>query len=672
MNRMMGFCEQSANRQRQYEEVFSRHVSNDSIAEYSKHLASRPSRVGTYGNEVGLYYSIEALQKAGLDPYIQSYDVYMSVPQQISVRQTAPVERELDVIEDVAPGTPFADEIVPGYNAYSPAGTVEAELVYANYGRPEDFEELERLGISVKGKIVITRYGKNFRGVKPKQAAKRGAIGMLIYSDPIDDGYIQGKVYPDGPWRPEDSIQRGSIVQIADYPGDPLTPGEPSIEGVQRLDPAEASSLPTIPTTPLSYGQARHLLNALEGEEAPESWQGGLPFSYRLGPGPTKVRISLDIDYERRDVNNVIAQIPGSKYPEQTVVIGAHRDAWVYGAEDNISGWVTAMEIARVLGELYQKGWQPKRSIIIAGWDGEEYGLLGSTEWVEDQRQDLTKNAVAYFNMDGTSGQFFGASAVPSLQDVIFEVTKEIVEPRSGDVATSIYDDWYMRSGNDIPTIGYLGSGSDYTPFIQHLGIASADFGFSSPSGLYHSAYANLDSLKFVDPGYEHQGTAAKVVGLMALRFANADVFPFRYSKYADLVIELLRDISEKYTFGVDLSEVIDQAQAWKLAVTSLEHRVSNLISGEVHLSDSEDIQKINESLLQQERNLTQSQGIPGRTWYKHQIWAPGRDTGYAAQPLPALEQALEDDSKEDFKNAIKVLKQALKDATQTALQVFE
>src|SRR5699024_10716026 len=393
MNRMMGFCEQSANRQRQYEEVFSRHVSNDSIAEYSKHLASRPSRVGTYGNEVGLYYSIEALQKAGLDPYIQSYDVYMSVPQQISVRQTAPVERELDVIEDVAPGTPFADEIVPGYNAYSPAGTVEAELVYANYGRPVNFEELERIGITVKGKIVITRYGKNFCGVKPKHAAKRGAIGMLIYSDPIDDGYIQGKVYPDGPWRPEDSIQRGSIVQIADYPGDPLTPGEPSIEGVQRLDPAEASSLPTIPTTPLSYGQARHLLNALEGEEAPESWQGGLPFSYRLGPGPTKVRISLDIDYERRDVNNVIAQIPGSKYPEQTVVIGAHRDAWVYGAEDNISGWVTAMEIARVLGELYQKGWQPKRSIIIAGWDGEEYGLLGSTEWVEDQRQDLTKNA---------------------------------------------------------------------------------------------------------------------------------------------------------------------------------------------------------------------------------------------------------------------------------------
>lgn len=672
MNRMMGFCEQSTDRERQYEQVFSKHVSNDSIAEYSKHLASRPSRVGTYGNEVALHYSLEELQKAGLDAYVQSYDVYMSVPKQISVKQTEPEERELDVIEDVDPGTPFADEIVPGHNAYSPSGTVEGELVYANYGRPEDFEELERKGISVKGKIVITRYGKTYRGIKPKQAAKHGAIGTLIYSDPIDDGYIQGKVYPDGPWRPEDSIQRGSIVQLAEYPGDPLTPGEPSKEGVQRLDPEEAGSLPTIPTTPLSYGQARHLLNALEGEEAPESWQGGLPFNYKLGPGDTKVRISLDIDYERRGVNNVIAHIPGSKYPEQKVVVGAHRDAWVYGAEDNISGWVTAMEIARVLGELYQKGWQPERSIIIAGWDGEEYGLLGSTEWAEDQAQDLTKNAVAYFNMDGTSGQFFGASAVPSIEDIMFEVTKEIVEPRSGQVATSIYDDWYTRSDNNTPSIGYLGSGSDYTPFIQHLGIASADIGFGYPTGLYHSAYANLDSLKFVDPGYEHQGAAAKIVGLMALRFANADVLPFRYSKYADLVIQLLKDFNEKYTFGIDLSEVIDQAQAWKLAVTSLENQVGDLISDGVHLSESEAIQKINEALLLQERNLTQSEGIPGRTWYKHQIWAPGRDTGYAAQPLPALAQALEDDSEEDFKNAIKILKQALKDATETATQAVE
>ncbi|GGJ97164.1 hypothetical protein GCM10007063_19480 [Lentibacillus kapialis] len=297
---------------------------------------------------------------------------------------------------------------------------------------------------------------------------------------------------------------------------------------------------------------------------------------------------------------------------------------------------------------------------------------MGSTEWAEDQAQDLIQNAVAYFNMDGTAGQFFGASAVPSIEDIMFEVTKEIVEPRSGQVATSIYDDWYIRSDNNTPAIGYLGSGSDYTPFIQHLGIASADIGFGYPTGLYHSAYANLDSLKFVDPGYEHQGAAAKMVGLMALRFANADVLPFRYSKYADRVIQLLRDFNETYTFGVDLSEVIDQAQAWKLALTSLENQVDNLISDEVHLSECEDLQKINEALLQQERNLTRSQGLPGRTWYKHQIWAPGRDTGYAAQPLPALKQALEDDSKEDFKKAIEVLKQALKDATQTANQAVE
>lgn len=665
-----GFSAEKADWQLEYEQTFAQLVKKESLARYSKDLSERSSLVGSPGNEANVEYAVRELKKAGLQPEVKTYHVYMSVPKKISVTQTYPQKRELQVIEKLPKGTKHANEIVPGYNAYSPAGEVEAELVYANYGRPEDFEELEKRGISVKDKIVITRYGANFRGVKPEQAAKRGAVGMLMYSDPADDGYIKGLVYPDGPWRPADAIQRGSILYIFRYPGDPLTPGEPSTPDAKRIDPADADSLPTIPTTPISYGEARSLLEAMEGEEAPESWQGGLPFTYKIGPGQTRVKISLDIDYKQQPVNDVIVRIPGAKYPEQMVVIGAHRDTWVKGTSDDLSGWTATMEIARVLGEMAKKGWQPDRTIVLAGWDGEEYGLLGSVEWAEDEREELTKNAVAYINMDGLGGQFFGASAVPSLKQLVYEITKEVTEPRSG---MSIYDDWYLRSGRKEPAIGKLGSGSDYTPFIQHLGVPSLDMGFGAAGGLYHSAYDNLDAMeRFTDPGYEHHAAGARLVGMTALRLANAEVIPFKYSDYAADVRAMLEELADKGTLGVDLSPVIAQAQEWQAAAAALEEKAANIIEDGVTEEEYGDLAKLNAALLQQERDLLKPEGLSGRPWYKHQVWAPGLTTGYAAQPLPAIAEALEANDPAALQKAAEKLKEVLAKAAETARSVKE
>lgn len=666
MKQMTGFLKEKQAWQENYERLFSEKVDSKMIGHYSREICERPEVVGTEGALAGVQKSVAELKKAGLNPEVESYEVYMSYPKSISVTKTAPQFKELKVMEDLPEDTPFAKDIVPGYNAYTPSGEVEAELVYANYGRPEDFEELERRGISVKGKIVIARYGKNFRGVKAKEAEKHGAAGVLIYSDPIDDGYTKGAVYPDGPWRPADAIQRGSILYcMGFYPGDPLTPGEPSKPGVERIDPEDAASLPGIPTTPLAYGQAQYLLESMTGEEAPELWQGSLPFTYHLGPGSTKARLSLDIEYKRRPVHDIITRIPGSKYPEQTVLIGGHHDAWVYGADDNRSGWTTAMEVARVLGQMYENGWQPERTIIIAGWDGEEYGLLGSTEWAEDHRKELAQNAVAYLNMDGIAGQFFGASAVPSMNELIYAVTQKVNEPRSG---FSIYDDWSTRSGGNVPHVGYLGGGSDYAGFLQHLGISSTSLGFGIGSGLYHSAYDNTDSVeRFKDPGYQHHAAAAQIIGQVALRLANADVFPFKYSHYAEAIVELLQDFTNQYTLGVDVSILVDKAKNWQSAAAQLERQVENLLEE----GSTQAFSKINQALMEQERDLTAPSGLPKREWFKHQIWAPGRETGYAVQPLPALAETLKNKDAEEFQKAVEVLKQSLEQATETARSPF-
>ncbi|VEF46633.1 aminopeptidase [Bacillus freudenreichii] len=659
-----GFSKERVNWQREFEEMLSERVDPENIGYYSRNLSSFIAEVGTKGNKDAVDFSVNELRKAGLNPEVDSYDVYLPRPNELSVTQTAPEVRELKVMEDLPPE--IKAKVIPGFAAYSPSGTVEGELVYANYGRPEDFEELKRRGISVKDKIVITRYGQNFRGVKTDQAAKHGAKGVLIYSDPADDGYARGEVYPKGPWRPADSIQRGSIVALSKYPGDPLTPGEPSKPGVERLDPADAESLPTIPTQPISYGEARHLLEAMDGDQVPEAWQGALPFEYHFGAGAAKVRLSLDIDYDQRPVNNVIVRIPGAKYPDEMVVLGAHRDTWAFGANDNTSGWATTMEIARVLGEMYQEGWKPDRTIVLAGWDGEEYGLLGSTEWVEDKKKELTENAVAYLNMDSVGGQFVNSAAVPSMKELIYSVMKTVTEPRTG---TSVFDDWYERSGNRMPNIGQLGSGSDYTAFIDHIGVPSGGVGFSSPGGAYHSAYDNTDFLeRFGDPGYLHHGATVEIVGKMALRLANADVIPLRYSTYAEEVSALLVKKGEEYKEDVDLSGVIAQAEKWKEEAAFLEAKNERVLSvGNLGKAESESLSAVNRAMIEQERTFINEEGLPSRPWYKHVIWAPGLTTGYAALPLPELSEALESGDAKAIDAAVQNLEKALGEAARTA-----
>ncbi len=662
---LTGFSPEMNNWQQQFEERYSEGVRAERIKKDSRAMSQRPSQVASEGNDASLDYAVKKLKKAGLNPKVKSYDVYLSTPKKISVTQTAPEKRELQVMENLPKETPFKEEVLPGYNAYSPAGKAEAELVYANYARPEDFAELEKRGVSVEGKIVIARYGENFRGVKPDLAAQHGAVGMIIYSDPADDGYKKGKVYPDGPWRPADGIQRGSILPIYQYPGDPLTPGTPSIQGEKRLDPEEADHLPTIPTTPISYGEAKHLLKSMDGPKAPQEWQGGLPFTYHLGPGSAKAKIDLDIDYEQKPVHDVIVKIPGKTYPQQTIVIGAHRDTWGYGTQDNISGWATTMEIARVLGKMAKNGWQPERTIVLAGWDGEEYGLLGSTEWAEEKRDPLMKHAVAYLNLDGVGGKYFDASAVPSLNHLITSVTKDVTEPRNG---KSIYEDWVERSDGEKPTIGQLGSGSDYTAFLQHNGVPSIDAGFSTPGGQYHSAYDNTDAMeRFLDPGYQHQAAAAKVHGILALRLANADVLPLQYSAYGETVEKLLLEQVEKGASKEELKGAIEAAKAWQEAARNLEKEADSLIEDGITPEEREKLRSINRALLKQERDLMQEEGIPSRPWYKHQIWAPGLTTGYAAQPLPALTEALESGDESAVQQAADWLEASLQDAADTA-----
>jgi N-acetylated-alpha-linked acidic dipeptidase len=659
-----GFSVQKVRRQREFEEEFSKLVSIEEVSHFSHQLAKRSSRVGTKGNIKNLRYSIRELKKVGLHPEINTYEVYLPQLRKVSITQTAPKYRNLQVKENTSLRN--AKGIIPGFNPYSPQGTIQAEVVYANYGRPEDFALLDRYGVSVKNKIVIARYGENFRGVKPEQAELRGAIGLVFYSDPADSGYTKGLVYPEGPWKPSDAIERGSILYIYRYPGDPLTPGKPSIPGVERIKPADAASLPGIPTVPISYGQARYILQDLKGKEAPTAWQGGLPFTYRLGPGPAKVQISLDIEYQNYPIHNLIVRIPGSKFPEQVVVVGAHRDTWVYGANDNLSGWTSAMEIARVLGRLYRKGWRPDRTILVVGWDGEEYGLLGSTEWVEENRKELMKHAVAYLNMDVIAGQFINAGAVPSMKQFIFSLMKEVNEPRTG---SSLYDDWKTRSDNKEPTLEHLGSGSDYTAFLNHAGIPSADFRFETPNGLYHTVYDNLDSVhRFLDPGYKHHGAAAKLIGKMALRLANSDVLPFRHSDYAAEVIKLLLELQKKDTMGVSLAHVIAVAKEWQLAATRVEELAEQITSKHA-ISEQEEqkLWRINQALLQQERYLLIEKGLIERPWYKHQIWAPGLTTGYKADPLPALSQAIQSRNKEALIRAKEDLIEVISNATRTA-----
>ncbi|MGA9074389.1 MAG: M28 family metallopeptidase [Candidatus Sulfotelmatobacter sp.] len=654
--------------------------------EHLRTLTQAPHMAGTLEDKATADYVAQKFRAAGLDTEIVEFKVWMNYPLEISVDVTAPagVEMHGPTREHVA-GDPYDDDprVVMPFNGMSPSGDAEADVVYANYGTPEDFEKLERLKIDVRGKIVLVRYGQNFRGVKEFVAQEHGAAGVIIYSDPFDDGWRRGDKYPDGPWRPDTGVQRGSVGYMFEFPGDPTTPGfasVPSLPESKRISPEQSAQMPKIPVTPLSYHDAWPILQHLGGPDSPREWQGALPFTYHVGPGPVRVRMHLKQDYQFRTLWDVIGRVRGSESPDEWVVAGNHRDAWVYGAVDPNSGTTAMLEAVHGVGELLKSGWKPKRTMIFASWDGEEEGLIGSTEWAEQHESELA-NSPAYFNMDvGVSGPKFGASAVPSLKQFLRDVTKAVPSPKGG----TVYEAWQkvdqpgvpstqspaeaIGDGRRVPAasakgevpVGDLGSGSDYSAFQQHLGVPSSDISSSGPYGVYHSVFDNFAWFKkFGDPDFVYEQQMARIFGLEAVRMADADVLPYDYEEYGKEVATYLDAAGKRAEnkFGdhvLDLGAATAAAKHFQDAGTKILSKQKN---------PPRDAARLNQALRGAERALLVPEGLPHRPWFRHAIYAPGEYTGYAAVVIPGVNEALDKGDVERARQQLAVLAAALERA---------
>ncbi|HKP46926.1 MAG TPA: M28 family metallopeptidase [Pyrinomonadaceae bacterium] len=689
---LSGFTSESSAAEQRWENEFRAIPEANSAREHLRRLTAEPHVAGTKEDYDTAIYVRDQIRSYGINAELKEYDVLLPYPKQPSIVElVAPRRERLAVKEAVVPEDPSSSnpKIIPLFNGYSASGDVTAPLVYVNYGLPPDYEALEKAGVDVKGKIVLARYGNSFRGVKAKVAQDHGAIGLLIYSDPADDGYAQGDVFPKGPWRPLTSAQRGSVQYLFQSPGDPLTPGTPSIPGTPRIKREEVTNLTKLPVQPISYGDARRLLEPLKGPIRPRGFQGGLPFAYHVG-GTSDVRVHLktEMDYQVRKIWDVISRIDGNEEKDRWVVMGNHRDAWTFGAVDPNSGTTAMLEAARAFGGLLKRGWKPRRTIILCSWDGEEYGLLGSTEWAEENAEQLKANAVAYLNMDAAvSGPNFGASSVPSMWKLIRAVARDVPDPKSG---KTVYQQWQDRTREQRPEaeladaetgtdtriaearIGALGSGSDYTPFLQHLGVPSSDFGFGGDYGVYHSAYDDFYWMShFGDPTFMYHVTAARLWGSVAMRLADAEALPLDYRDYAAQIRDFFTESMKtaryrKLTTGVNdkaMSDAIDEFAAE--AERAEGARISALSETRAGSANAR-LQRINDGLIAVERDLTDARGLRGRTWYTHQIYAPGVYTGYAAQPLPDFRQALDDRNNVNAADALERIVAALKRATET------
>jgi N-acetylated-alpha-linked acidic dipeptidase len=641
--------------------------------EHLKILTAEPHWASSPEDKKTADYVAEKFKAAGLDTHIDEFRVWMNKPVKIEITATDANGKQLmsgPTPEHVDPkaygGDPFQDDprILPAFNGSSPSGDVTADVVYANYGTLADFDRLKQLGVDVKGKIVIVRYGQNFRGVKVYIAQQRGAVGVIIYSDPTDDGYVRGDKYPRGAFRPDSAVQRGSVQFLPIYSGDPETPGvasTPDLADSKRItDPAKMNQ-PSIPSNPLSYKDAAPILEALDGQATPREWQGGLPFTYHLGgTGAVKVHMHLEQDYQLRTIWDVVGTVEGTDpdQKEDWVVAGNHRDAWVYGAVDPNSGTAAMLETVHGLGELLKQGWKPKRRIVVCSWDAEEEGLMGSTEWAEGHADHLA-HAVAYFNTDvGVSGPNFNASAVPSLKEFVRDVTRQVQSPKGG----TVYEEW-QRSQTENPRrrgtaanptmassaaanaegvrVGDLGSGSDYTPFIQHLGVPSTDIGSDGPYGVYHSAFDNYNwFIKNADPTFVYEQQQARVFGLEILHMADADVLPYDYKTYGNDVVGYLKDAQQRAT--ADHVQVdFTQANAAAARFAAAGARVGTVQSAPGTL-DAAARAHLNEALRNAEEALLNDAGLPHRPWYKHTIYAPGEYTGYAAVVIPGVNEGID------------------------------
>ena len=631
-------------------------------------------------------YVGDRFKEFGLDVSRYEYSVLLPWPGERRIDILGPDGVKLQVEEEKLRGDQWADKpgILPAYNAYSPSGDVTGEIVYVNFGVPADYETLAKLGIDVKGKIVLARYGGSWRGIKPKVAAEHGAIACIIYSDPHEDGYFQGEVFPDGPFRGPGMIQRGSVMDMPRYPGDPSTPGRPSKPGVERLPMDKIETFAPIPVEPISYRDGEEILRRLKGPVAPEAWRGALPITYHIGPGPANVHMKLVMDYGQRRLINVVGKITGAVAPDEWIVVGSHRDAWTFGASDSVSGHVSMDSVARAMGEMLKKGWRPRRTILFVSWDGEEQGLLGSTEWVEDLATELSAKVAVYVNRDaGAGGVTFGASAVHSLTPFVHELAQSVQIEGS---QKTLFDTWLERSREQspagaghpmlkLPAVGALGSGSDYTAFLDHVGIPSMDMGLSGRGGdgTYHSTYDNPDWFKrYIDPQFKYSVLAAQVTGVALLRLADAELLPMDYEAYGTQILEYIKDIEQQAAAAsaadakrIDFAGLKSAAEAFTKAGAALRQRGDALLAGP-STSSGQALAEVNHRLMMAERDLIEPAGLPDRPWYRHVIYAPGLYTGYGVKTIPGVREAVDAGNYARAADQAAVVIRALRRATRT------
>ncbi|HEY6334067.1 MAG TPA: transferrin receptor-like dimerization domain-containing protein [Blastocatellia bacterium] len=660
-----GFSDSQATAESDWEAKLRAIPKPELLREYMKRISAQPHHVGSEYDHQNAEFILGKFKEWGLDAHIEKFDVLFPTPKERLLELIEPVHYTAQLKEPVIPEDPDSGDAnqLPTYNAYSADGDVTAGLVYVNYGVPADYEELAKLGVDVKGKIVIARYGGSWRGIKPKVAYEHGAIGCLIYSDPRDDGYFQGDIYPKGPYRPWQGVQRGSVMDMPIHPGDPLTPGWGAVEGAKRIRREDSDVIMKIPVMPISYGDALPLLQSLQGPVAPEAWRGALGLTYHIGPGPATVHLKLAFDWSLHPLYDVLAKIPGSEFPDQWVIEGNHHDAWVNGADDPVSGLVAELEEARALGELLHQGWHPKRTIIICAWDGEEPALLGSTEWVETHADQLKTKAVAYLNTDSNGKGWVGLDGSHTLERFMNEVAKEVPDPkRSGKSIWEALKERRLQQAKtdeqkkEIETrtdlrLSALGSGSDYTPFVQHVGIASMNTGFGGDGGggVYHSIYDSFAwYTRFADTDFEYSRALSQYDGMMIMRLADAEILPFEFSDLADTTKMYVGELEKlsaqmKPPTAIDFGPLKSAVDALATSAARYNETFEKIkASGGANLDHLKEAAKLNELLYTTERRLTSDDGLPKRPWYKHLLYAPGFYTGYGVKTMPGVREALE------------------------------
>ncbi len=709
---IQGFTLETGKTQFALEEKYDSYLKASNLDQWMKHLTARPHHLGSpMGKEYALWMR-DQFRSWGYEAELETYKVLFPTPKVRTLEMIAPTKYKAKLAEPAMKEDATSGQIkeqLPTYHGFSADGDVTGELVFVGYGVPSDYDELDKLGIDVKGKIVIAKYGGSWRGIKPKVAQEKGAIGCIIYSDPEDDGYYQGDVYPKGPFRPSMGAQRGSVLDLPVRPGDPLTPNIGATEDAKRIERAEADNLIKIPVIPIGYGDAQPLLEALGGPVAPEYMRGSLPFTYHIGPGPVRVRLNLAFDWKLVDCHNVIAKMKGTELPDEWVIRGNHHDAWVNGANDPISGMVALMEEARAIGELAKTGWKPKRTIIYCGWDGEEPGLLGSTEWVEHHAEELQQKVVAYINSDGNGRGFLYAQGSHTLEQMVSDIARDVTDPQTGVsvlerrksvMAASASTAKAKKEIINSPsmTISALGSGSDYSPFIQHLGIPALNIGFGGEDegGEYHSIYDSYDHYKrFKDPKFEYGVALAKTAGRATLRLVNSNILPFDFKGfhktidgYVSEVTSLLENLREstevenqmirenRYTLASDPTKTYIQPKAKDpvpyLNFSNLQNAVASLEKSALAYTElvkanpnpNTNLDKLNKTIYQAEQKLMIDAGLPRRPWFKHSIYAPGYYTGYGVKTLPGIREAIEQRSWKEAQEQIEIVSKNLSEYT--------